>query len=235
MQDKMIDQTVKPIEGYFILEQFDKDGNLIDKFEDKNMIMLNSKITMRDGMQGMETGSIDGDPSTRGYPFINTFVLGTEGHNPGNILEPRNFTYQRDHLFSVDNTNGKTYPITFDPLAAQGVPGSNIIDEGYDPDLPGSKNDDSTVSIFSSTETENEAITYIFYIPVGNANDSGQAIAYTEAALYSNVGQDIPQLGLNPGDPLIINNYGTIFAMRTFPGKIKDVTSSLRITWKIVF
>ena len=218
------DKTRKPIEGYFILKQFDKNGNLIDTYEDNNKIMVDSKKVMRDAMRGLVANP---EPTVQPNIHINTFVLGTQGHQD-NLLVPKNFTYDEPDLFCVQALNGKAYPITFDSTG-------NIIDEGYDEDLPGSRVEASSVTINNASEVDNEAIEYIFKIPITNANDNGQPIAYTEAALYTNLNQIIPNLGANPGDPLTITDYGDLFAMRTFAAKIKDNATSFEITWRIIF
>ena len=219
-----------PIEGYFKIEQFDKYGNLIDSFEDKNMIMQSSKTIMRDAMRGESYTH----PNLASYPsqlHINTLVLGTEGHSGDNLLSPKTFDYTKTDLFSVESANGKTYPITFNPTLSSNI----VLDEGYDGDLPNSRATTTEVTITKGSDSDNRYIEYTFIIPIDNANDGGGAIAYTEAALYANLNQNIPGLSNNPGDSLVINNQGTIFAMRTFPAKIKDTETSLRIIWRIIF
>jgi hypothetical protein len=220
-----VDHTKKPIEGYFKIEQFDKSGNLLDSWESSNLIMIDSKKVMRNAMRGLLANP---EPAINTNIHINTFVLGTDGHQNDNLLAPKNFQNDRTDLFCVENQNGKAYPITF---GANG----NIIDEGYDEDLPNSRNEASTVTINNLSDSGNEIIEYIFEIPSANANDSGNPIAYTEAALYTNLNQVIPNIGSNPGDPLVIQDYGDIFAMRTFPAKIKDSTTSFKISWRIIF
>jgi len=221
----MKDTTKKPIEGYFKIEQFDKDGKLIDSWESSNLIMLDSKKVMRNAMRGLLANP---EPIVNTNIHINTLVLGTAGHQNDNLLAPKNFQNDRSDLFCVELQNGKAYPITF---SAQG----NILDEGYDEDLPNSRLESSTLTINNLSDSGNEIIEYVFEIPNANANDSGNPIAYTEAALHTNLNQIIPDLGVNPGDPLTITDYGDIFAMRTFPAKIKDYATSFKITWQIIF
>jgi hypothetical protein len=218
------DYAPEPIEGYFKIQQLDKDRNVIDTYEDHNKIMIDSKKVMRNAMKGMVTTT---EPVIAQNIHINTFVLGTQGHD-GNLLLPKTFQYDRSDLFSIEATNGKVYPITFD------VNGT-IIDEGYDQDLPNAKIEDSKVTIKDISEINNEAIEYTFEIPVENANDAGAAIAYTEAAMYTNQNQIIPGIGGTPGNPINVVDYGDLFAMRTFPAKIKDATTSFLITWRIIF
>ena len=74
---------------------------------------------------------------------------------------------------------------------------------------------------------DNSTIQYIINITNANANGptSGSgAIAWTEAGLFSSEGVNDTN-GTN----------GKIFAMRTFPAKIKENTTNFKITWKVVF
>ena len=205
----MKEKYTKPIEGIFKIEQIDENGNVIDVYESSNKIMRNSKLSMAEAMSGttMPGGSI----------FINTLVLGTEGHGD-NLLSPKNIDYTLNDLYSVQE-NKPAYPISFDAYG-------NIIDEGYDPNLPGTHPEQTEVRIYREHSIDNETIVYELLIPKENANNAGGPIAYTEAALYTTFNQNLDPLNLH---------YGTIFAMRTFPAKIKDNTTELKITWRIIF
>jgi hypothetical protein len=208
---KFDDKTDNTVEGYFSIEVIKKDtGEVIDKWEESNKIMLDSKKVMRDAMMG-QLGS-DGKPLR-----MNTFALGTRGHDT-NVLVPKLFDYTMSDLFSVSES-APIYPITFDE-------NGDIIDEGYDPNLPNSRFVDSTVTVISETGSDTETIVFTFLIPEENANENNGPIIYSDAALYTNQNQDIS------GTPI---DYGSIFAMRTFPGKIKDPTTYFRITWRIIF
>ena len=223
------DHAKSPVEGYFKIEVFDKDGNVIDEFEQQNTIMLNSKNTMQYAMAGRTATDLSDPANPVEMPImINTFMLGTKGHQGTNILIPRNFDYTMDKMFSFTE-NGKVFPITFDK-------DGTVIDEGYDPTLPNSRNNgNTTIRISLLTNNENKIIEYVINIDEQNGNDNGGPIAYTEAALHANLNQNIPGLGDAPGNPLTVNNYGEIWAMRTFPAKIKDSISSFKITWRIIF
>ena len=206
------DDFPRPVEGHFKIEVIDKKTQeVIDSYEEKNKIMLGAKVSMQQAMRGNAT-------SSGNLIFINTFVLGTRGHENDNLLTPKDFNYNLSDLFAVQES-APAYPITFDKYG-------NIIDEGYDPNLPNSAFTDTRVNIYEEADTDRRTIVYEFLIYEENANNNGNPIAYTEAALYTNLGQNI--------DP---NNlaYGTIFSMRTFPAKIKDNTTQLKITWRIIF
>ena len=228
---KFVDKTKKPVEGYFKIETY-KDGVLIDTYEDNNMIMLNSKNTMRNAMAGQLTQDHADPANVVNVPImINTFMLGTKGHVGDNILIPESFDYTKDGLFSMEPSDpGKIHPITWS-TDANASPSSRY--EGYDSTLNSGFGSGITMNL--TTDSENKIIEYIFNIPESVGNDSGNAIAYTEAALYSNLGQIID--GTAVGDPnnAVVTNYGSIFAMRTFPAKIKDAATSFKITWRIIY
>jgi len=200
----------KPIEGVFKVEQLDKDGNVIDVYESSNKIMRDSKLSMAEVMSGTLAGA--GDPL-----FINLLVLGTEGHNE-NLLFPKDIDYARKDLFAKE-LNKPTYPIRWDTHG-------NLEDEGYDPNLPGPHTESSTIRIYRESSLDNETIVFEVLIPKENGNNAGGPVAYTEAALYTSYYQN--------NDPNNLH-YGTIFAMRTFPAKIKDSATELKITWRIIF
>jgi hypothetical protein len=201
----MKDNFTKPT-GYFSIEVIDKNGNITDKYEHQNQIMFRSKEVMREAMLGALTDSGDNI-------FINKFLLGNMGHDE-NILNPKNFDYTRTDLFAVEE-GGKVYPIKWDK-------DGNIVDEGYDPSLPGSAPQSSVLQINRIFDNNNFIIEFKIVIPPENANDGSGAIAYTEAGMYSNFTETQ-------------YDYGNIFAMRTFPAKVKDPSSSLNITWRIIF
>jgi hypothetical protein len=208
----MIDKTIQPTEGHFKIEQLDKSGNVIDTFEDKNMIMKQSRRTVAHSTAG----------HTAYDTYINKFVLGTKGHVQGNILEPRDFDYDIDYLFS-QTENGYFYPITFDPLTINASTGKlNVLDEGYDSNDTPTVNSDIYMHLLDNQST----IEYRIEIPLDNANGSNGITAYTEAGLFTKEEEDLTD---NP------KKLGRIFAMRTFPAKIKEDAVTFRITWKIIF
>ena len=223
----MIDNTKKPIEGHFKIETY-KNGKLVDVFEDKNMIMKGSKLSVRNAMAGDLTGTLS-PTEYEGSIKMATFVMGDMGHITDNLLMPKGFTYDRNDLFSFEDPNGKTYPISFRDDGT----GTILIDEGYDkrnwdPDV----NSSSSVQINKLTGTETEEIEFIVDIPETTAVPSGGVSVFTEAALHTNLGMNIIDIG---GTNPTINSFGTIFAMRTFPAKVKTPDTAFRIIWKIIF
>ena len=199
-----------PVHGHFILEVI-KDNKVIEKEENHNMIMINSREIMALAMRG------DGD-----YPVCG-LILGTEGHET-DITDPKDFDYSRTQLFSEEN-NSEYYSLLWDPVYDGTGLATTITWEGYDTTVT------SGVSILSEYEDNNRTIVFTFEIPEGAANtpSGNSAVMYTEAGLYSNRNRDLTPNGDHPTNP------GDLFAMRTFSGKYKSPEVSFRITWKISF
>lgn len=204
----MVDNSKKPTEGFFKIEQFDKNNVLIDSWEDQNMIMRDSKRTVAYLTAGRY-------PDTVADMYIDTFVLGNKGSVNGDLLTPKTFSFERTNLFA-EQEGGVVYPVTWNPPSADSAGLVDVLSEGS-PSLPSVTND--TV-VHMNIEDES---TIVYVIDISNANANGTndgAIAWTEAGLYS---------------AEAFGNYGKLFAMRTFPAKIKENTTNFRITWKIVF
>lgn len=158
----MKDTFITKPRGHFLFECFDKDGILIDKFENNNLIMDTARIAMSSNIGGFSTS----------VP-INKLVLGVDGNIPGDYLTPKTalegFVSTRTELFSEENST-YTYSIQFaDPDPVTGIC-SSIIESGTG----------STVKIINTGST----VQYTFEIPETTANNSS-VVTYTEAGLYS--------------------------------------------------
>jgi len=182
--------NIQKFKGHLTIETVDKDGNVVDRWADNNMIMNTARTNMARLISGMNTGQ-----------YINKLVLGTEGHQGSDYLLVKTaddgFVKERTELFS-EESGSFTYPITFE---STGISGDfNLISE---PDA----DETSTINVVQN-DTD---VIYTIEIPNENGND-GDTVVYTEAALYA--------------DDLI-------FSMKTFKGKIKDDSVTLRVIWKI--
>lgn len=201
--------------GVFNIKSFDKDNNVIDEYTDSNLIVYTARAVM--------AGNIGDYLTPVAITPINSFVLGTRGHRAENILDTvlvgetqpglGLFNPERSSLFS-EESNEYNYKITFNPQGDKVVTRAN---------LPGTlRKGTTTVTTDSSTNTvvremtgiRNNEIRYTITIETPNANVPGQATPYTEAALYA---------GEN------------LFAMKTFPARVKENTVKFIITWSIIF
>lgn len=162
------------LKGHLTIESYDKFGNLLEKYENHNLIMDAARIAMAQMTAGLSNSS-----------EINKFVLGTAGHIGGDYLNPKTeaegFVGTRTQLFS-EETLGYTYPIAFDtPGTPTGV--CPIVSE---PD---------TGSSITIAYTD-KSVEYTINITEVAANNSGVTV-FTEAALYS--GSNIFSMKCFPG------------------------------------
>jgi len=222
---KLEDKVNKPTEGYFKLECLDSEGNIIDTFEDKNMIMFNSKPSVANSTIGF-------------FPpvdFINKIVLGDRGHEvgTGNLLIGRDFGYQREKLFAEEEL-GNTYVIVFNPLTRAGD--GSISEIRYEAYHTGNSQKDVVLqnkAKVSAKIINVSTIEYQIEIDPSNANGPQGVQVWTEAALFTKRGES-PEYW-NQTAPVGTPKNGKIFSMRTFPAKIKEPTTTFRITWRIIF
>ena len=254
--------------GHFKIECLDKNNNLIDSYQDKNMIMTSARTSMA------EIFAKNTDVTNTSVAKL---VLGTNGHILPNILIPKTsnegFVNTRDRLFSspfstsstptaindiIPSLNpGDTYYITTTVPANSGyysylgpysanytVLDANILDGtkwvslgGTLPyvynisfTLPGTSvdtvNGDPATNIVEDDVGSGSTVTVLqngssvtFNITIdrtaANKQDlSTNTSAFTEAALYAN---------------------GRIFSLKTFQGKVKDSTVSIKLSWTITF
>lgn len=160
----MEDKYTNYVSGHIIVEALDANNNILDRYEEHNLIMDKARTSISRLACGI-TGSLSKP--------INKFVLGTEGHKSGDYLTPKTstegFISSRTMLFSEDSVSYE-YPIAFtNPGTATGS--CVIVSE---PDSG------STVSLLH----ENNNVQYTIEIPATAANNTGIAV-YTEAALYA--------------------------------------------------
>jgi len=141
-------------------------------------------------------------------PVIDRFVLGTEGHIGAEDADGG------DLLAPKTEANGFTADRDMLFSESTGANGTNYEDirftvTGVSGDTVTADDEKSTVK----TTVTGTDVTYEIMIHNDACNGTG-TIIFTECAFYT----------------------GTeIFSMRTFKGKIKDDTVSLRITWRIMF
>lgn len=204
--------------GVFNFKSIDAEGNILDEYNEKNLIMDAARNNMAQLVGGVTTG---GDTSAG--LAINKFVLGTLGHVGTDILDAqqvgesdiskpasdRTFDSQRSKIFSEAISGAVNYRIGFDATGGNDVT-LTASGQRYEANSQvGSSEPGNTVRRVVSGRT----VTYTVTIPVDNAN-SDVPLAYTEAALYAG---------------------GEIFSMKTFPARIKENTVKFEISWSIIF
>lgn len=200
--------------GIFKIESIDIDNNIIDVYEDLNLIMDSARSNMAQVIGGVTTGNIGAK--------IDKFVIGTLGHVGTDILDAKNvdedgFVSTRTSLFSEEGIVAKNYSIPFDATGGADVTilTTGSMYEGTVLDFTDAADSSSVQRVVGGTN--GRTLTYSIDIPInaGNSDDPLEpVIAFTEAALYA--GDDI-------------------FSMKCFSARVKEDTVKLSVTWSIIF
>lgn len=201
--------------GIFNIKTFDANDNLIDEYTEKNLIVATARESMAAAIGG-KTGS--------GIGPINKFVMGTKGHVGGNVLLPLNvgdnqpplgvFNTTRIKLFSEQASNEYYYTVTFNPASTT----NEKTDYGLGGVLKRGNSNVVTNTDGNTVKRSNSGNIVTFTITIGesssNISTGSGVIPFTEAALYSG---------------------GNLFAMKTFPARVKENSVKFVITWSIIF
>lgn len=199
--------------GVFSIKSFDKNGDVIDNYEEKNLIMDEARRNMAQLIGGVTAvGDTDGR-------HIDSFVLGTKGHNGTNILDfiavgDAGFTSARTSLFSEATANDINYKIGFDSTG--GMDKTDTVAQGRQYTGPSAGSIDPVKNTVRRVVSD-RTVTYTVTIPATNGNSgdpSNTVVAYTEAALYAG---------------------SEMFSMKTFPARVKEDTVKFEINWSIIF
>lgn len=209
--------------GEFSIKQLDKNGNVLSIYEDKNLIVDTGRSNMAEIIGGVTaTGDI-----------IDSFVIGTFGHMGSDILDPQAVDEQDTDktalgvdTFDVDMVSlfsevlaasafstSENYKIEFDVTGTADETDATATGTPYIVGVAGTP--DASANTVRRVVAD-KTVTYTITIPItnGNAVVPTTPIAYTEAGLYA--GTDL-------------------FAMKTFPARVKESTTQLIITWSIIF
>ena len=202
-------ETYTGLKGIFKIQTHDSKGNLLDEYEEKNLIVDSARPNLAKLIGGFSTGTP-----------INKFIIGTRGHvdNGGtyDILIPKTVVNgldeTRTELFSEEEAM-YSYSINFQGTGSSNG-NRNVISET---DIAIDANTLSTVSVTNDARS----LIYTIVIPSTVANNlSGQGgttagiAAFTEAGFYSG---------------------STLFNIKTFPAKVKELGTTITITWTLEF
>ena len=167
-------ENFQKIKGYFKIESIDKNGNVIDSFENHNIVVDTARVVFAKLISGISTQNV-----------INKLVLGTQGHIGNDILTPKTekegFDHTKTDLFCLRDPDkkGDTWnEITFTPSGNMAITSASDVRDGT--------NDHSTVDIqLRGLDISEPCISYIFNISADAFNGSGNGVIYTEAGLFS--------------------------------------------------
>jgi len=248
-------------EGFFQIDAVDANGNIIDTYQDTNMIMDSARTSMSEIFANLASNT-----------FIEGFSLGTMGHVGTDILHAKvaadGFTSVRDRMF-CESGSTLASPTAINDLLTVINQGDLLYINGTVPGLYAYLGANATSYTVSQADVSNTAIwefvgTTIpykydinFTVPGTNVDQivGDPATGITE----TDVGSGTTVTVLRSGTSLEFNfsipaaaaisqhtTYsvfteaslrcnGRIFSMKTFKSKLKDATISLNITWKITF
>lgn len=217
---QMLENAPKAV-GHFSIQMLNKAGEVIDSYEDNNLVVNDARAAM--------SALLSGKKDSVG---ITTLVLGTKGHNEkdNNILIPKpvgqdGYDENRTQLFSEEQGTPFFYTIKWDPKALKDAGDSAVeftadtvefVAKGQRKKQVGTESDAENAKIPVKITLQGNSVQYEFTIPEQYANgaDGNRVVAYTEA-------------GLKCGEKL--------FSIKCFSGKIKEASVSIRVIWKIIF
>jgi len=195
-----------PTRGYFKIECLNEKGEVVDKWEEHNLITDVARAHLAKLIGGIKVDA----------PIVK-FRMGTAGHCGTDYLAPKDedtgFTAVVTDLFckTIDNNGakGQTWDeITFTP--------SGSMSDSVAKEVQDNANNNSTINIdFINFDQSAPTIQYTINVAQDAFNGQNDGMIYTEAGLYT--------------------ANDTLIAIRTFKGKIKDSTTAFRITWNIIF
>lgn len=253
------------VEGHFKVECLDKNDNVIDSFEDHNMIMLNARRSMAEIFFNLD-----------GIKRAHKLVLGTHGFKDGLIFKGKDetdgFVKERDHIFSeVPDT------IFMQGTLFEEIRKGDIIKVADVKDITkfkyyrydGEYQKNYVVDGSSLKESFKELIsppytyTINFRLPGQEMTSSQNCVVADNASeaandtvqvslkdtsviftFYVDVNNGNSQVHDDPeayDDPTsLFNEAGLyvndrLFSMKTFSSKVKDESVKLRIVWTITF
>lgn len=217
---QMLENAPKAV-GHFSIQMLNKSGEVIDSYEDNNLVVNDARGAMSALLSGKK-GSVG----------INTLVLGTRGHNEvdNNILIPKpvgqnGYDENRTQLFSEEQGTPFFYTIKWDTNDLKDAGESPVeftnnevefVAKGQRKKDNGSELNAENGKIPVKITLQGNSVQYEFTIPEQYANgaDGSSVVAFTEA-------------GLKCGEKL--------FSIKCFSAKIKETSVSIKIIWKIVF
>ena len=159
-----------PTRGEFRIEALDKNGNVVDFFEDHNLITLAARIEFAKHVGGMAS-----------FSTVNKFKLGNMGHQGEDVLIPKDettgFNDLRTQLFA-EEFGGEVHEVTFIPSGSSVLKAATDVKDG--------SNNNSTVDIeLLGVEEGEPRVRYTINIAQDAFNGDNSGIIFTEAGLFS--------------------------------------------------
>jgi len=251
----------KTTTGHFAIDVIDNNDNVIDSYEDDNMIMVSASTSMAEIFSN-SAGSVS----------VDSFRLGTMGHSElGGLLQPKisgdGFINTRNRMFSeyMIVSSGSTIPfVNQNDVIFYSSPANAATHNKYYRYLGNatltnyvaatSSISDTTVWVVVPSEPYNHIINFTTPAPtttvVTTEFDNGASVTASSDVTTTVSGSSVTFVFNIPvpvanGQDLVLGNSsfteaalyanGRIFSHKTFIVKSKDFATSLKITWTITF
>ncbi len=235
--------------GHFTIQSMTSDGDIIDEYNDDNLIVTTSRTSIAELFAGIS------------LPSVNKIVIGTSGYN-GVTSVPKSsaegLVRERTRIFSesVDVTDGTTTDLVKNDLVRYtgSTAISGVLNNYYRYIGSGELSVDTSTIDFTTSDwidvggTGEYSYPFSFDLP-GTSNGAMTNIVESETGSSASIiqdGRDVTftfTFGNAAGNGvgteqiteagLYCNNR--LFSIKTFPTKPKDATVILRIIWKISF
>lgn len=255
------DYTRPILEGHFRIECLDKHSNVIDSFEDHNMIMSSARQTMSEIFSNLAEAT-----------YATKFIIGNLGCKDSSLFSAKTseegFVKSRTSLFSeyadtlyysgaiistlntgdiikFNYDNGLTSTFTYLQYTGAATTNYTLPSEPRESDFKTLPRDPYTYTInfklpgHSMSSSENcvsdEDSSDQVYV---QNKDTSVIFTFIVDTNNGNNGQynvedyDTPTSVFNEA---AIYANGRIFSMKTFPSKTKDLSVKLKVTWTITF
>lgn len=231
--------------GHFKAEVINSNNEVVDVYEDHNYIMLPARRVISEMFTNTNNtglnylilgtnGTVDDIPITEenGFSKLRTSLYSEYKYYAKNTtqylykysiikVDSKYYKYLGEtgnvFLSTANLTNTSKFENISKPYTYKLTVNTNV----FDGETNIAKNSDNSCVISYTTDSgdnlENTTVTYVYEIGMtqGNGQNSERGTSsFTEAGMY-------------------INNR--LFCMKCFPVKMKDSSTKLRITWKIIF
>lgn len=255
----MFNDFFKTLQGHFYMECLDKDNNVIDKYEEHNMIMTDARKSMAEIFANLD-----------GIKHAHRLTLGTMGYKDDSIFIPKDeaygFTKSRDRLFCEPSkrlyNNGDIITTLLRNDIVSIVEGEETAYYLY-------KGNDTANVLVSDETFASESFTRLKSKPYSYSVDFTLPGFNVEAptTIYNANKESLDQIGVVQKDTSVIFTFvidmesgneqfvdddrfsspsslfneacivvnDRIFCMKTFPSKIKDDSIKFKIIWTITF
>ncbi len=266
MEDlKSFEDKLKPVKGYFSIETYDKNDNLINFYEDRNKIMARVPYTIVGLFYGSESRGYNNElpPNTPASDLaIGTIAIGTDGIDSAGF--EREIECNRDMLFSEKKLwEGKDLNTNSNSLEDIN---KFVYQTSFSSNIPNEQNPEELVKASKITEgpsfpwdsSENKPLYYRADSTNNDFEDTSMTVKssmldgyisyeftlgqfagngiWTQAPAFSEAALYMKYIPASYATSVDDGRpLGALFSMKTFPKQFKTEACYFRIKWKLIF